>query len=228
MPTSRPLWRDRRAAGLALAERVLAGGPVAAGTSLIALPRGGVAVAAAMAERLDLPLLTWAVRKLAQPWAPEVAIGAIAPGDVVLWAAPPEGPGGGHADGPFDALVQAERQELQRRQCLFGDPDPVLLAGRHLIVVDDGIATGMTTRAALVSLRRWSPASLTLAVPVLDRSLLPLLGPLVERLEALQVVDRLRSVGEWYEHFPQLDDAEVLALLGGVGRVPPRRFGRPL
>jgi putative phosphoribosyl transferase len=112
--------------------------------------------------------------------------------------------------------VQAERQELARRQSLFGDPDPILLSGRHLIVVDDGIATGMTTRAALVSLRRWAPASVALAVPILDRSLLPLLKPLVERLVALQMVDQLRSVGEWYEHFEQLDDDQVLALLQRV------------
>lgn len=218
MPTSRRLWRDRRQAGHALARRFLDCRHAGASTSLVALPRGGVPVAAAMAEVLDLPLLTWAVRKLAQPWAPEVAIGAVAPGDVVLWADPPHGPSGEHVNERYDELVQVERQELSRRQSLFGDPHPILLAGRHLIVVDDGIATGMTTRAALVSLRRWSPASLAVAVPVLDRSLLPLLKPLVERLEALQVVDQLRSVGEWYEHFPQLDDAEVLALLGRVRR----------
>lgn len=216
MPPSRRLWRDRRDAGQGLARRFLDCRHAGATTSLVALPRGGVPVAVAMAELLDLPLFTWAVRKLAQPWAPELAIGAVAPGDVVLWADQPGGPGGEQVDGRCDELVEMERQELSRRQSLFGDPDPILLSGRHLIVVDDGIATGMTTRAALVSLRRWSPASLSLGVPVLDRSLLPLLQPLVERLEVLQVVDHLRSVGEWYEHFEQLEDAEVLALLKRV------------
>ena len=82
------------------------------------------------------------------------------------------------------------------------------------MVVDDGIATGMTARAALASLRRLGPASLTLAVPVVDRRVLPDLEPLVDRLEALAVVDGLRAVGEWFEHFEQLDDDAVLALLG--------------
>jgi putative phosphoribosyl transferase len=218
MPPSRRLWRDRRDAGQSLARRFLDCRHAGASTSLVALPRGGVPVAAAMADLLDLPLFTWAVRKLAQPWAPEVAIGAVAPGNVALWADPPYGPGGENADGRLDDLMQAERQELARRQSLFGDPDPILLAGRHLIVVDDGIATGMTTRAALISLRRWSPASLSLGVPVLDRRLLPLLQPLVERLEVLQVADHLRSVGEWYEQFEQLDDDQVLALLQRVRR----------
>lgn len=221
-PGSPPLWRDRQQAGAQLAERLRPwqGRPAA---RLVALPRGGVPVAAAIADRLHLPLCTWAVRKLAHLAAPEYAIGALAPMDVVLWddvavrAA-------GLTPLQQEQLLEAQRQELQRRRCRFGDPDPRQLAGADLLVIDDGIATGLSVRAALASLRRAEPASLVLAVPVLDRRVLPLLEPLVDQLVALAVVDHLRAVGEWYEHFEQVGDAQVLALLGqhaGPGAPPP-------
>jgi putative phosphoribosyl transferase len=110
--------------------------------------------------------------------------------------------------------LQEEERELARRQALFGDPDPQQLHGRHLVVIDDGIATGMTVRAALLSLQRLQPASLTLAVPVVDREVAEQLAPLVNRVETLALVDDLRAVGMWYEEFNQLSDGEVIALLG--------------
>lgn len=175
-------------------------------------------MAAALAELLDLPLTTWAVRKLAHPAAPEFAIGAIAPLDVVLWDEAAVHACGLSPDQRAQLLSQ-QRQELQRRQACFGDPAPEQLQGRHLLVVDDGIATGFTVRAALQSLRRCQPASLRLVVPVLDRRVLPLLEPLVEELVALAVVDHLRAVGEWFAHFEQLSDQQVLALLAQHGRI---------
>jgi putative phosphoribosyl transferase len=110
--------------------------------------------------------------------------------------------------------LQEEERELARRQALFGDPDPQQLHGRHLVVIDDGIATGMTVRAALLSLQRLQPGSLTLAVPVVDREVAEQLAPLVNRVETLALVDDLRAVGMWYEEFNQLSDGEVIALLG--------------
>jgi putative phosphoribosyl transferase len=210
---SPPLWRDRRAAGRELADRFTDLRGRGADAILLALPRGGVAVAAEMAHRLNLPLACWAVRKLAHPSHPEFAIGAVAPGGLVLW----DRQDGGFlhlAEAERQRLVEAQQRELERRRRRFGDPDPAALRGRRLVVVDDGIATGMTARAALESLRRLEPASLALAVPVVDRRVLPQLEALVNRLEALAVVEGLRAVGEWYEHFEQLDDADVLRLLG--------------
>lgn len=177
-------------------------------------------MAAAIADRLELPLATWAVRKLAHPAAPEYAIGALAPLGVVLWDSQAVGLAG-LDPAQQEQLLDQQRQELQRRQRHFADPDPALLRGRHLLVIDDGIATGYTVRAALQSLRRAAPASLVLAVPVLDRRVLPLLEPLVDQLVALAVVDHLRAVGEWYEHFEQLEDQQVLALLGQHARPAP-------
>jgi putative phosphoribosyl transferase len=211
---AKPLWRDRQQAGQALAGRFQDLCGRALDCTLIALPRGGVAVAAEMARRLHLPLACWAVRKIVHPSSPEFAIGAVAPGGVVLWD--PVASAFLHLSGEERArLVEGQQRELERRRRVFGDPDPAALRDRHLVVVDDGIATGMTARAALESLRPLQPASLALAVPVLDRHVLPDLEALVDRLEALAVVDGLRAVGEWYERFEQLDDATVLALLEG-------------
>lgn len=214
-----PLWRDRQQAGTALAAALLRwrGDPMAV---VIGLPRGGVVVAAAVASALQLPLASWAVRKLVLPQAPELAVGAIAPGGVLLW------------DEPYlrqlhldpqrrRELVLEQDRELQRRRRLYGDPPASSLRDRTLLVVDDGIATGLTVRAALQSLRQAQPARLVLAVPVLDRLLSPRLTPLVDQLVTLAEVDDLRAVGYWYQHFEAVPDGQVLGLLAAA--VPPRR-----
>jgi len=217
MQPNPPLWRDRTAAGHELAER-WADIRGRNDTLLIGLPRGGVAVGAAMADVLALPLATWAVRKITDPSWPEVAIGAVAPGGLVLWG-PPEHQAAGLSHQQLAQLVRQQQAELLRRQSRYGDPDPRSLAGLHLVVVDDGIATGLTARAALLSLRRLGPASLGLAVPVVDRRLVPELEPLVERLEILAVVPHLQAVGPWYERFEQLDDSTVIQLLARAGQL---------
>lgn len=210
-----PLWRTRQDAGATLAARLQLESPLPADTVLVALPRGGVAVGAEMACRLGLPLATWSVRKVADPSWPELAIGAVAAEGVVVWR-----DGGERGALAREHLarqqgwLQDEERELARRQALFGDPDPSQLRGHPLVVIDDGIATGMTVRAALLSLQRCQPASLTLAVPVVDREVADELARLVNHLVALAVVDDLRAVGLWYEDFKQLSDGEVIALLG--------------
>ena len=211
---AKPLWRDRQQAGQALAGRFQDLCGRARDCTLLALPRGGVAVAAEMARRLHLPLACWAVRKIVHPASPEFAIGAVAPGGVVLWD--PQASAFLHLSGEERArLVEGQQRELERRRRVFGDPDPAALRDRHLVVVDDGIATGMTARAALQSLRQLGPASLSLGVPVVDRRVLPDLEPLLDRLEALAVVEPLQAVGEWFRDFEQLDDGAVLRLLSG-------------
>jgi len=170
-----------------------------------------------MADVLALPLAPWAVRKIADPAWPEVAIGAVAPGGVVLWGDPEQAPD--LSDQQRSQLVRQQQAELLRRQSRYGDPDARSLAGLHLVVVDDGIATGLTARAALLSLRRLGPASLGLAVPVVDWRLVTELEALVERLEILAVVSHLQAVGPWYERFEQLDDSAVIQLLARAGQL---------
>ena len=164
-----------------------------------------------MARRLELPLTTWAVRKLALPTSPEFAIGAIAPGGVELWD-PASSRGLQQHPELRRMILEREAQELLRRQQLFGDAAPERLAGRELIVVDDGIATGLTVRAALLSLRQLNPARLILAVPVVTRRVLAELEPLLDEAVVLAPVDDLLAVGCHYFRFEQLSDNDVLAL----------------
>jgi putative phosphoribosyl transferase len=210
-------WLDRAAAGEALAERLSMSPKLDESTTLVALPRGGVAVGAVMAKKLSLPLTTWSVRKLAFPSNPEYAVGAIASGDVVLW------------DSEIfrdlerypqlrSQILEAEHQELLRRKRLFGDVPPETLRNRILIVVDDGIATGLTAKAALLSLRRLSPKKLILAVPVVASAALRGLRPLVDDVIVLATVDHLTAVGCHYQRFEQLSDDDVLALMASTVR----------
>ncbi|MFM2159325.1 MAG: hypothetical protein RLZZ124_1799, partial [Cyanobacteriota bacterium] len=209
-----PLWRDRRQAGVELAA-LLEPWRADPRAVVIGLPRGGVVVAAAIAAALDLPLVSWAVRKLAHPDRPEVAVGAIAPGGVLLWDEPYLRQL--HLDPQLRrGIVAAQDQELQRRRRLYGDPPATALAGRQLLVVDDGIATGMTVKAALQSLRQARPAGLTLAVPVIDVRLMDRFRADVDDLTVLAVVRELVAVGVWYERFEPVNDAEVLKLLAAA------------
>ena len=206
-----PLWDSRQAAGLALAERLLAWRDQP-GALVMGLPRGGVVVAAEVAGALHLPMASWAVRKLGHPADPEVAIGAIAPGGVVLWDRPSLRRLG-LSPQQQARLVADQRRELERRQRLFGDPGAPELRDRPLLVVDDGVATGLTVRAALASLRQGQPRRLVLAVPVIDGVVATSLEPALDGLVALARVRGLRSVGGCYRHFDQVGDATVLALL---------------
>lgn len=195
-----------------MAEQLSSRGWRADTTTLVALPRGGVAVAAVMARLLQLPLTTWAVRKLALPASPEFAIGAMAPGEVVLWDPRSSAVLEGHP-ALRELILQRERQELQRRQRAFADAPPERLRGRQLVVVDDGIATGLTASAALLSLRQFQPQRLVLAVPVVAEQALHGLQALADEVVALAVVPELIAVGCHYRQFEQLSDADVLELL---------------
>jgi len=177
-------------------------------------------VAAPVAEALGAPLHCWAVRKLALPEHPEVAIGAVgagAGGPVVIWDSPERLPPT-LSTVQRVGLVREQWIELCRRQKLYGDPQGEALAGRWLVVVDDGIATGLTMRAALASLREQRPRGLVLAVPVADRRVIGDLSPLVERLVVLHPVSRLLAVGSHYRQFDAVEDQEVLAALAPLRR----------
>lgn len=205
---NRPLWQDRAQAGALLSQK-LAAWKHADRTLVLGLPRGGVVVAAAVAEHLHLPLYSWSVRKIAHPANPEYALGAIASGGVLIWDDDARILGAELRQ----RLISEQERELQRRQALYGDPPIETLQHHTLIVVDDGVATGLTIRAALHSIRKASPDRLVLAVPVIDQRIARQLRPSVSALIALAEVDDLWSVGVWYHSFHAVEDQQVIDLL---------------
>jgi predicted phosphoribosyltransferase len=212
-------FADRAAAGRALGDRLAAVlGESPPGRRLVlGLPRGGVVVAAAVADRLGAPLDAYPVRKLGLPGQPELAMGAIAGGGTVVRndevitraAVPPE---------VLDQVVRDERAELARRERAYrGDRPPAPIAGREVIVVDDGLATGATARAALRGLRAAGPAALVLAVPVAPRDTIAALAAEADQVVCLAMPRPFGAVGRYYRDFEPTTDEQVRSLLAEPG-----------
>lgn len=200
------------------AGRQLAGAVAALGLAapvVLGLPRGGVPVAAEVARALDAPLDLILVRKLGVPGHEELAAGAVGEGDppvVVLNPHVMAITGGTEAD--FREKIAAKAREIAaRRQLYLGGRARVPVRGRTVVVVDDGIATGATVRAALQVLRSCEPARLVLAVPVSPDDTLHALRGEVDDLICLEVPRPFHAVGAHYRDFTQVTDAEVVALL---------------
>jgi uncharacterized protein (TIGR00369 family) len=204
-------FRNRSDAGQRLASRLqfLRGEDVV----VLGLPRGGVPVAAAVARGLGAPLDVILVRKLGVPAQPELGLGAI--GESGARVINPEVVRYAHVSEEQIAQVEAkERAELQRRAQRFrGDAPHVPLAGRTAIIVDDGIATGSTARAACQVARALGAAAVVLAVPVAPPSADRSLRGDADEMICLEMPDRFLAIGEWYEDFAQTSDEEVVALL---------------
>ena len=180
---------------------------------VLALPRGGVAVAAEVAQALDAPLDVLIVRKLGLPWQPEFAGGAIASGGVLIMnpAAQADFP---DLEQTLLPVTRREREELQRREALYrGDRPPLDVRNRTAIVVDDGIATGTTMEAAVLALRAMQARSIVVAVPVAPPEAIKRLAAVADQVVCLQQPAHFVAVGQWYEAFPQLSDQEVISLL---------------
>ena len=210
-------FRDRAHAGVELAELLAAHRGVDG--VVLGLPRGGVAVAAPVADALDLPLDAYVVRKLGVPGHEELAMGAIASGGVVVWNS--DVVDGLHiGQDRRDAVVARERAELERRERAYrGDREPIAVRDRVMIVVDDGLATGATMAAAVAALKVYAPRRIVVAVPVAPGAAIDALRAEVDEVIAVVVPDRFGAVGEWYDDFSPTTDAEVVALLGrGRGR----------
>ncbi len=207
------LFRDRREAGRRLA---MALGRYAAEMPLIlALPRGGVPVAYEVALALDAPLDLLLVRKIGAPGHQEYGIGAVIDGaepqlvlneDVVRMLAPDPS--------YIRAEMQRQIEELERRRRAYmGDRQPPDLGGRTVILIDDGIATGGTVRAALRGARKHDPARLVLAVPVAPEDILASLREECDDVVCLASPEPFYAVGAWYADFTQTEDDEVKMLL---------------
>ena len=183
---------------------------------VLGLPRGGVVVAAEIARALRAPLDVWVVRKIGAPRQPELGIGAVAEGGAVFLD-PVVARFVSASEAKVAAIVAREQSELDRRVRAYrrGRPPPPI-EGRTVILVDDGIATGGTARAALLALRTQRPKRLVLAVPVAATDSLTTLSELADEIVCVQPASNLRSIGEWYADFAQTSDEEVLALLDRV------------
>jgi putative phosphoribosyl transferase len=214
------LFRSRTDAGRQLAKALLkykSRHPV-----ILALPRGGVSVAAEVAVALDAPLDLLLVRKIGLPSQPELAMGAVTDGeeptiirnrDVIELS--------GISADEFDAVCEEERNEIERRRKRYlGDRARSKVKGQVVIIIDDGIATGATTLAAIRAVRRREPRELVLAVPVAPLDTINMLQPEVDAVVCLDTPEDLGAIGYFYRDFRQVSDDEVIAALR---RVPANR-----
>ncbi|HSZ05872.1 MAG TPA: phosphoribosyltransferase family protein [Solirubrobacteraceae bacterium] len=202
---------DRRHAGRQLAREL---GPFACEHPVIvAVPRGGVPVAFAVARALGAPLDVIAVRKLGAPGNPELAVGAVAEdGTGVL--DPRSAATHGMTQAALDAILALESRELRRRVARYRDGRPSTpVGGRRVIVVDDGLATGLTDLAAVRVLRKRGARRIVVAVPVGSSQAVSMLAEATDRVVCLEVPPRLLGVGMWYRDFTPVSDEEVVALL---------------
>jgi len=220
MPPPEPmttLFADRRDAGRALAE-ALALRDDLEDPVVIALPRGGVPVGREVARALGSPLDIMVVRKLGLPQQPELAMGAVASGgirvlnrEVLREAAVP--------DAVLDKVARGESREVERRERAFwGDRAPYELDGRTVILVDDGLATGSTVRAAIQAARDRGAAGVIVAAPVAPAETVQLLRREADEVVCLATPDPFVAISLWYRSFPQVDDREVQRLLDDASR----------
>jgi len=208
----RQLFVNRRGAGQTLATYL---SKYAGGNDVIvlALPRGGVPVAYEVAQALGVPLDLFLVRKLGTPGHRELAMGAIASGgirvlneDVVRWYSIPTS--------VIENVVREEQEELQRRERAYREDRPAPdLRNRIVIVIDDGLATGSTIRAAAQAVRERQPSRVIVAVPVGARETCAELAAYADEVICARMPEPFVSVGQWYHDFNQTDDEEVRALL---------------
>jgi predicted phosphoribosyltransferase len=206
------LYQDRRDAGRQLAE-LLAAYANDPNVLVLALPRGGVPVAYEVAATLHAPLDLFLVRKLGVPGHEELAMGAIASGgvrvrnDEVVRIF-------GITDDLLAAATEREEEELARRERAYRGPRPAPdVSGRTVILVDDGLATGSTMRAAVAALREQKPARIVVAVPVAASSTCDELKAEVDDLICASTPEPFRAVGLWYQDFSQTTDDEIRELL---------------
>jgi putative phosphoribosyl transferase len=204
-------FADRREAGAILAKQLQQFADE--NVVVLALPRGGVPVAFEVARRLGAPLDVFVVRKLGLPGYPELAMGAIANGgvrvlndNVLTWYRP--------TTATIEAVTHEERAELERRERVYRGGRPLApIKGRIAILVDDGVATGSSMRAAVLAVRRFHPARVAVAVPVGAHETCEALREIADDVVCVSTPKPFSAVGLWYVNFSQTTDEEVRQLL---------------
>ncbi len=202
------MFASREAAGRELGHKLAQLGVRA--DLVLGLARGGVVVAAEVAHALRLPLDVLVVRKIGHPLQREFAIGAIAEHDVVVmderrrWE---------KAENQVQAIIEEEKARLRRYASTFHQHSPPALANQSVILVDDGLATGATTEAAVLSVRTQKPKKVLVVAPVSSRNALDRLAKVADEVFALAVDVDFVAVGQYYASFPQTTDREVIDLL---------------
>jgi predicted phosphoribosyltransferase len=206
-------YADRSEAGDRLAAE-LTGYAGRTDVVVLGLVRGGVPVAARVADALRVPLDVMVVRKLGVPWSPEVAFGALGPGGVAVHNPEVESY---LSSADVERVTQIESDELGRREQRYrGDRPPFSLDGKVVVIVDDGLATGATARAAVAVARRLGAARVVAAVPVGAPEAVRLLRAEADEVICPLVPDAFGAVSRFYEQFPQTTDDEVVALLNAA------------
>lgn len=204
-------FANRREAGVSLGRAVAVHQPRE--PLIAALPRGGVPVGFEVAETLGCELDVLVVRKVGVPFHPELAMGAVAEGDVVI-RNDEIIDRVGIDDETFDARAESEKSELEARLARYREAVPAIdPAGRTVIVVDDGLATGSTALAAMKVLRARDAFGVWLAVPVAPADSVPLMEGVADRVIVIEHPRRFMAVGAWYRDFSPTPDAEVVELL---------------
>ena len=202
-------FRDRADAGRRLAAAL----EPAPDALILALPRGGVPVAAEVARAHGLELDVLPVRKIGVPGHRELAGGALAPGGPPVWNRAVLA-SIGRTEADLERVLAEERAELTRRQRVYrGDAPPPRIAGREVWLIDDGLATGATMRAAVAAVRAQAPTRLGVAVPVAPADTGRELRRAVDAYVCLAEPEPFRAVGLWYERFDQVDDDTVVRVL---------------
>jgi predicted phosphoribosyltransferase len=208
------VFRDRREAGRELARALAARGYAGDGLLILGIPRGGIVVASEVARAFGAPLDVVIARKLRAPYQPELGIGAVISGDHLHLIDETLARATGATPEYLQQEVREQQMEIERRMRAYrGDRPPPDVRGRTVLIIDDGIATGYTFRAALEGVRRQRPDRLVAAGPVAPPEGLVSLRRLADDVVCLMTPEPFLAVGVWYQDFSQTTDEEVVALL---------------